>query len=102
MFKVGDIVYTPEYPDTKYMEEYGIDRWHRSFFGRITKIKTHSNGEIVIDVDFGDDHRWAYSENELRIASELKNMTLEDFSNKFGLVINGVYLLHENSSKKEN
>lgn len=96
MFKVGDVVYTPEYPDTKYMEEWDIDRWHKNFFGRVIEVTTYSNGETVIDVDFGSDCEWAYSENELRPASDLKDMTLEEISNKFGLMINGTYLMHVN------
>lgn len=93
MFKVGDIVYTPEYPDTKYMEDYGINRHHTNFFGRVTGVATYLDGETVIVVDFGNRYEeWAYSENELRPASDLKNMTLEETSNKFGLIINGAYL----------
>lgn len=98
MFKVGDIVYTPEYPDTKYKKEHGIDRWHRSFFGRVTEVTTCSNGETVIEVNFDNDYdiTWTYLENELRPASDLKDMTLEEISNKFGLMINGTYLMHVN------
>ena len=100
MFKVGDIVYTPEYPDTKYMKEHGIDRWHRNFFGKVTEVTTYPDGEVVIDVDFGSNYEWSYSKDELRLASDLKNMTLEEISNKFRLMISGVYLLYESSSDK--
>ena len=97
MFKIGDVVYTPEYPDTEYFKKCGINRHHTNFFGRVTDVTTYPDGETVIDVDFGNRYEeWAYSENELRPASDLKNMALEEISSKFGLVINGTYLMYAN------
>lgn len=81
----GDIVYVSN-PDLAYEEENG-SRVHQNFFGKVTEIGT----DYVI-VDFGNDEEWAYSAEELSLAKELRHMTLEDFSNTFGLCVNGTYL----------
>ena len=94
MFKVGDIVYVSN-PDTEYEEEYGV-RTHRSFFGKVTEVEDFS-GKICVEVEFpatlnGCAMEWTYHENELSLASELKDLTLEEFSNKFGVSVLGEYL----------
>lgn len=83
-FNVGDIVWVSN-PDKEYENEYGI-RVHRNFFGSITEI-----GAGYVEVDFGYGDCWAYAPEELSLSSDLKNMTLEEFSNTFGLVVNGVF-----------
>ena len=45
-----------------------------------------------ITVDFGNNEEWAYNANELSLAKELKDMTLEEFSNKYLVCINATYL----------
>lgn len=94
MFKVGDIVYVSN-PDTEYEKEYGV-RTHRSFFGKVTEV-TEYESQTVVEVSFpstpnGYAMEWSYDENELSLASELKDLTLEEFSNKFGVSVLGEYL----------
>lgn len=94
MFKVGDIVYVSN-PDTEYEEEYGV-RTHRSFFGKVTEVIEYES-QTVVEVSFpstpnGCAMEWSYDENELSLASELKDLTLEEFSNKFGVSVLGEYL----------
>ena len=94
MFKVGDLVYVSN-PDTKYEEEYGV-RYHKSFFGTVTEVIEFTN-EICVEVKFpattnGCEMEWAYNANELSLAKELKNMTIEELSNKFNLQIFAEYL----------
>lgn len=84
-FNVGDVVWVSN-PDTDYENEYGT-RTHRNFFGSITEI-----GVGYVEVDFGYGDCWAYAPEELSLSSDLKNMTLEEFSNTFGLVVNGVFV----------
>lgn len=94
MFKVGDLVYVSN-PDTKYEEEYGV-RFHKSFFGTVTEVTDYGN-EICVEVKFpatpnGCEMEWAYNGNELSLVSELKDLTIEELSNKFGLQIFAEYL----------
>ena len=89
MLKVGDLVYVSN-PDTKYEEEYGV-RFHKSFFGTVTEVTDYGN-EICVEVKFpaipnGCEMEWAYNANELSLAKELKDMTIEKLSNKFNLQI---------------
>ena len=94
MFKVGDLIYVSN-PDTKYEEEYGV-RFHKSFFGTVTEVTDYGN-EICVEVKFtvtpnGCEMEWAYNGNELSLVSELKDLTIEELSNKFGLQIFAEYL----------
>lgn len=91
-FKVGDVVYVAN-PDREYESEY-CSREHRNFFGIVTEINEYPKG-ISVGVKFNDyldDVEWYYSPEELDHASSLKDMTLEEFSNTFGLCVNGTYL----------
>lgn len=94
MFKIGDIVYVKN-PDKEYEEEYG-ERIHNSFFGKVIDVTEYTNGTCV-EVEFpktscGAMMQWSYDANELAMASELKNMTIEEFSNKFGVCVKAEYL----------
>lgn len=94
MLKVGDLVYVSN-PDTKYEEKYDV-RFHKSFFGTVTKVKDYGN-EICVEVKFpatpnGCEMEWTYNANELSLAKELKDMTVEKLSNKFNLQIFAEYL----------
>lgn len=94
MFKEGDIVFVSN-PDRKYEERMGI-RNHRAFFGRVLTVDTYGT-ETVVDVEFprtayGEAMEWSYDANELSLASELRNLTLEEFSNRYGVSVNGEYL----------
>lgn len=94
MFKVGDLVYVSN-PDTEYEEEYGV-RYHKSFFGTVTEVTDFTN-EVCVEVKFprtpnGYEMEWAYNENELSLVSELKDLTIEELSNKFGLQVFAEYL----------
>ena len=94
MLKVGDLVYVSN-PDTKYEEEYGV-RFHKSFFGTVTEVTDYGN-EICVEVKFPAtanrcEMEWAYNANELSLAKELKDMTIEKLSNKFNLQIFAEYL----------
>lgn len=94
MFKVGDLVYVSN-PDTKYEEEYGV-RYHKSFFGTVTEVTDYGNG-IFAEVKFpatpnGYEMEWTYDANELSLAKELKDMTIEKLSNKFKLQVFAEYL----------
>lgn len=87
---VGDLVYVSN-PDTEYEKEYG-ERTHKSFFGTVTEINRN-----CIEVKFpstpnGCAMTWYYNANELSLAKELKNMTIEELSNKFDLQIFAEYL----------
>lgn len=94
MFKVGDLVYVSN-PDTEYEEEYGV-RFHKSFFGTVTEVTEFTN-EICVEVKFpgtpnGYEMEWTYNASELSHASELKNLTIEELSNKFNLQVFAEYL----------
>ena len=91
MFKVGDLVYVSN-PDTEYEKEYG-ERTHKSFFGTVTDVI----GGTCVEVKFpatpnGCEMEWSYNVNELSLAKELKDMTIEELSNKFKLQIFAEYL----------
>lgn len=94
MLKVGDLVYVSN-PDTKYDEKYDV--WfHKSFFGTVTKITDYGN-EICVEVKSPAtpnrcEMEWTYNANELSLAKELKDMTIEKLSNKFNLQIFAEYL----------
>lgn len=88
-FKVGDIVFVSN-PDLVYEEEFGA-RVHENFFGVVTEVNSY-DGEIVVGVEFENETEWFYDDDELSHSSEIKDMTLEEFSNKFGVAINAVYL----------
>ena len=88
MFKVGDLVYVSN-PDAEYEKEYG-ERTHRSFFGTVTDVTEYTD-EICVEVKFpatpnGCAMEWSYD------ANELKDMTIEELSNKFNLQIFAEYL----------
>lgn len=94
MFKVGDLVYVSN-PDTEYEKEYG-ERVHKSFFGTVIDVIEYTDETCVI-VKFprtanGCTLEWVYNANELSHAKELKNMTIEELSNKFNLQIFAEYL----------
>lgn len=94
MLKVGDSLYVSN-PDTKYEEEYGV-RFHKSFFGTVTEVTDYGN-EICVEVKFpatpnGCEMEQTYNANELSLAKELKDMTIEKLSNKFNLQIFAEYL----------
>ena len=89
MFKIGDLVYVSN-QDTKYEEEYGV-WYHKSFFGTVTEVTDYGN-EICVEVKFpatpnGCEMEWTYYANELSLANKLKNMTIEELSNKLNLQI---------------
>lgn len=95
MLKVGDVVYVAK-PDEKYEAEYGV-RYHKSFFGVVTEISNFRD-ENVVDVHFPKtatacDMEWSYNEAELALASDLKNLTLEEFSNRFGVTVTAEYIV---------
>lgn len=95
MFKEGDLVYVSN-PDTEYEEEYGV-RYHKSFFGIVTEVTDFAN-EVCVEVKFpqtpnGCEMEWSYNADELSLASDLKDLTVEELSNKFGLQIFAEYLL---------
>lgn len=87
-FKVGDIVFVSN-PDTDYEEKYG-HRFHKNFFGKV--IENEDYVETVVIVEFERDNDWAYLEEELSLASEIKDMTIEEFSNKYGVLVTAEYL----------
>ena len=92
MFKVGDLVYVSN-PDTEYEAEYG-ERVHESFFGTVTEVSADGT---CVEVEFpptpnGCAAEWSYNANELSLAKELKDMTIEELSNKFGVQIFAEYL----------
>ena len=94
MFKVGDLVYVSN-PDTEYEKEYG-ERTHKSFFGTVIEV-TNYGDEICVVVKFprtanGCTMEWSYNANELSLAKELKDMNIEELSNKFNLQIFAEYL----------
>lgn len=90
MFKVGDLVYVSN-PDTEYEKEYG-ERTHKSFFGTVTDVIG-----TCVEVKFpatpnGCEMEWSYDANELSLSKELKDMTIDELSNKFVLQIFAEYL----------
>ena len=89
--KVGDIVWVSN-PDVEYEKEYGY-RAHAYFFGKVTEISGN-----CVNVDFNNQDEWCYCAEELSLASTLKDMTLEEFSNRFGLAVNGVYLCYADTN----
>ena len=57
----------------------------------IIKVTDYGNG-ICVEVKFpatpnGCEMEWTYYANELSLANKLKNMTIEELSNKFNLQI---------------
>ena len=90
-FKVGDIVFVSN-PDTEYEEEW-CERWHKEFFGKVTEINTYGD-EVCVEVTFNESNMcaWSYHPEELSHANEIKDMTLEEFSNTYGLCVNATYL----------
>lgn len=88
-FKEEDVVFVSN-PDKEYEKEYGI-RTHRNFFGKVIEV-VKTKPYDCITVDFGNNEEWAYNANELSLAKELKDMTLEEFSNKYLVCINATYL----------
>lgn len=94
-FKLNDIVYVAN-PDQQYEEDSDYIRTHSSFFGKVSDMFETSSGTYV-NVEFsGTAHggciEWCYHEDELGLASDLKNMTLEDFSNTFGVIVMAEYI----------
>ena len=94
MFKIGDLVYVSN-PDAECDEDCG-GRTHKSFFGTVTEVTDYGN-EVCVEVKFpatpnGCAMIWAYNANELSLAKDLKDMTIEELSNKFNLQIFAEYL----------
>ena len=75
--------------ETRNEKEYGI-RTHRNFFGKVIEV-VKTKPYDCITVDFGNNEEWPYNANELSLAKELKDMTLEEFSNKYLVCINATY-----------
>ena len=90
-FKVGDIVFVKNSDDTKYEKDYGIYRHHKQFFGKVTEVEDYGS-ETTVEVTFDDHTWWVYEPCELCHASEIKDMTIEEVSNKYGVQIQAVYL----------
>ena len=95
MFNVGDIVFVSN-PNQEYEEEMGV-REHKAFFCRITDIEEYGK-ETVVEVHFpnmpsGPAMDWTYNAEELSCASELKNLTLEEFSNRYGVSVLAEYIM---------
>lgn len=84
IFSEGDIVYVSD-PDLTYEKEYG-ERVHKNFFGKVIEV------ESCITVDWGNNEEWTYNPEELSLAKGLEHMTLEDFSNTFGVCVNVTFL----------
>ena len=88
-FKVGDIVFVSN-PDTEY-EENECAREHKNFFGTVTEVITCED-KTCVTVLFDDNMilptEWTYLSEELSLASELKDMTLEEFTNKYNVMVN--------------
>lgn len=92
-FKMGDIVFVKEKEKPIPYADREIHRTHKEFFGKVTEIDT-TKSKPIIGVTFGKgyySYLWYYYPEELGLASELKNMTLEEFSNKFGVTVNATY-----------
>lgn len=89
IFKVGDIVYVSN-PDLAYEKEM-FPRKHRNFFGRVVEVDNFGD-ENTYDVRFEDDVEFCYMDYELSLAKDLKDMTLEDFSDQFGVEVNAKFL----------
>lgn len=94
MFKLNDIIFVSN-PDIEYEREMG--GWkHKAFFGCVTEVETFGT-ETVVTVEFpampnGASAECSYNEEELSHASELRNMTLEDFSNHYGVSVLAEYM----------
>ena len=89
MFKIGDIVYASNI-DVEYEKEF-CPRPREYVFGTVVEVTTYNDGETTVCVDFGDGN-WYYNDYELSPANDLKDMTLEEFSNKFGVFVNGMFI----------
>lgn len=94
MFKIGDIVFVSN-PDKEYEVEMGI-RAHDAFFGCVTGVDIYET-DTVVEVHFsrtsnGPAMDWSYNAKELSLASELKALTLEEFSNRYGVCVNAEYI----------
>lgn len=94
MFCEGDTVYVSN-PNTVYEKVYG-KRVHMSFFGKVLETAAYGEETCVI-VRFpatpnGCEMEWAYEEGELSLAKDLKDLTLEEFSNRFGVSVLAEYL----------
>ena len=88
-FKEGDMVFVSN-PDTAFEEEYG-KRIHQNFFGTVTEVSKCKPYDCVV-VKFENDNEWAYNSNELSSAEDLKDLTLEEFSNTYMVCVNATYL----------
>lgn len=88
MFKIGDLVYVSN-PDIEYEKKHG-ERTHKSFFGTVLNVEEFTN-ETYVTVVFpttnGGTMEWCYNANELSPAKELRDMTIEELSNKFNVQI---------------
>ena len=90
MLKVGDTVYVAN-PDKEYENKCGV-REHKSFFGEVTQITSFQTRNAVKvrfhkTSIFSRKAEWWYGENELALASDLKKLTLEEISSRFGVTI---------------
>ena len=92
-FVPGDVVYVSN-PDKDYEEEYG-SREHKSFFGTVMDVILHDS-ETYVEVNFptvpNEYTVWCYSAKELSPAAELRNLTLEELENRFGVQVFAKYL----------
>ena len=92
-FVPGDVVYVSN-PDKDYEEEYG-SREHKSFFGTVIDVILHDS-ETYVEVNFptvpNEYTVWCYSAKELSPAAELRNLTLEELENRFGVQVFAKYL----------
>lgn len=93
MFRIGDLVYVSN-PDMENEKKYR-ERTHKSFFGSVIEVTDYGE-EVYVKVKFpatpnGCAIEWSYNANELSLAKELKDMTIEELSNKFGVQIFAEY-----------
>ena len=76
--------------------KYGERTQLKVSFGTVTEVTEYTN-EICVEVKFpatpnGCAMEWSYNANELSLAKKLKDMTIEELSNKFNLQIFAEYL----------
>lgn len=73
-----------------------IKRTHKSFFDIVTEVSECPEGFYVFvkfsETQNGLKEMWCYKAEELSLAKELKDMTLEEMSNRFKVRILAEYL----------
>ena len=95
MFKVGDVVFVSN-RDTDYEKKNFIVRDHMSFFGTVTEVEERP-GFQTVGVKFpatpnGYEIEWYYLDTELSHIEDIKDMTIEEFCNKYNVSILAEYL----------